>query len=123
MSDLVQGLKALDEARPGYNIAYKMYDGTAKEVAPNERIAELVRKSADKYRANFARKPVRARLNRMKINAYQVEGQTGESAPTKALAELIKANEFDIEIPRWIEATSAYGDAYLLVWPSAEADQ
>lgn len=125
MSDLVQGLNALDKARPGYTIAHKMYEGTAKEVAANERIAELVRASADKYRANFARKPVRARLNRLKINAYQVVNSAGEESPktaaTKLLAQIAQANEFDIEIPRWVEMTCAFGDAYLLVWPAAES--
>lgn len=126
MSDLIQGLTALDEARPAYTLADKMYQGTAKEVAANERIAELVRKSADKYRANFARKPVRARLNRMKINAYQVLGRMGgedpQTAATRLLADIAKVNEFDIEVPRWMETTCALGDAYLLVWPSAEAE-
>jgi hypothetical protein len=124
MSDLVQGLNALDKARPGYTLARKMYEGTAKEVAANERIAELVRKSAEKYRANFARKPVRARLNRMKINAYQLaSSDTQESGPARVLADaVVKANEFDVEIPRWIELTCSLGDAYLLVWPSADSD-
>jgi hypothetical protein len=120
MTDLVRGLCALDKARPGYTLAWKMYDGTAREIAANSNVKPIIERTSDFYRANFARKPVRARLNRMEVSALQVAGDGADHAQTKLLTDqVVEPNEFDIEVPRWLEMCAAYGDAYLLRWPAA----
>lgn len=123
MSDLVRGLTELDKARPAYVKAWKMFDGTAREVTAHDAIRPVIEKSGQLYRANFARKAVRARTNRIRLSALQVAaGDEPNAALTDQLtAEVTEPNEFDIEIPRWIEMVCVYGDAYLLRWP-AELD-
>lgn len=128
MSDLTRGLAELDKARPGYEKAWKMFDGTAREVTAHEAVRQVIEKSGRLYRANFARKAVRARTNRLSVSALQVAGAGGDDASGRAEAatqrltdEVTQPNEFDIEIPRWIEMVCAYGDAYLLRWPAALA--
>jgi hypothetical protein len=127
MSDLVRGLNALDKARPDYTFAWKMYDGTAREVAANDNVRPIIEKTAAYYRANFARKPVRARLNRLEVSALQVagdepaEGQERGALTQRLYEQVEKPNEFDIEIPRFLEFVAAYGDAYLLRWPKTLA--
>lgn len=129
MSDLTRGLTELDKARPGYEKAWRMYDGTAREVTAHDTIRPIIERSGELYRANFARKAVRARINRISVSALQVAGSDDNSpAPdsrkpdrqTQLLTDAVtEPNEFDIEIPRWIEMVCAYGDAYLLRWPAA----
>lgn len=126
MSDLVRGLTELDKARPGYEKAWRMYDGTQREVTAHDAIRPVIEKSGELYRANFARKAVRARTNRIKLSALQVAGASddgrAEAATNRLTDEVVTPNEFDIEIPRWIEMVCAYGDAYLLRWPAELTD-
>ena len=126
MSDLVRGLCELDDARPAYVKAWKMFDGTAREVTAHDAVKNVIETSGRLYRANFARKAVRARTNRLSVSALQVAGAGedghADAATQRLTDEVTEPNEFDIEVPRWIEMVCAYGDAYLLRWPAELTD-
>lgn len=121
MSDLVRGLCALDDCRGAYTIAHKMYDGTAREIVANEAVRPVIERSGKKYRANFARKAVKSRTNRLKVASLTVADDTGGTLNTRLQDEIAKPNDFTVELPRFIEKVCEYGDAYLLRWPNADA--
>jgi hypothetical protein len=118
IEDLINGLKELDKARAAYSLAWKMYDGTAREVFASPYIQNNIQASADKYRVNVARKPVTAVLNRLKLNSVTVVD--GE-ALQDTLTTISEDNDLDVELPDFFEKVEVYGDSYLLVWPNENA--
>jgi len=120
VSDLTKGLAELDEHRPAYVLAHKMFDGTAREVAAHESVRVAIDASGKKYRANFARKAVRARTNRLRVAAIQVADDKSQARTKRLTDDVAIPNDFENEIPRFIEKVCEYGDAYLLRWPSAD---
>lgn len=122
MSDLTRGLKALDDARPAYTLARKMFKGTAREIVANEAIRSVIEKSGSKYRANFARKAVKSRTNRLKVASLTVADDEAGTLTDRLQNDVAKPNDFTVELPRFIEKVCVYGDAYLLRWPSPKVD-
>ena len=119
MSDLTKGLNALDVHRPAYTLARKMFDGTAREIAANATVQPIIERSGKKYRANVARKAVKSRTNRLKVRSLAVADD--EAATARLTDEIAGPNDFDVELPRFIEKVCEYGDAYLLRWPNPKA--
>lgn len=117
-SDLIKALNAIDKARPGYVLARQMYDGDVCEIFANDHIKRVLQASANHYRVNVARKPVTAITNRLKINAISVPDN--DAAAAVLTDQVWNANDLAIEIPGWIAKVAAYGDAYLLSWPSSD---
>lgn len=118
IKDLINGLTELDKARQGYVLAWKMYDGTAREVFANKELETQLKRSAEFYRVNVARKPVTAVLNRLKLNSVTVvEGESLQPLITS----LSESNDLDVELPDFFEKVEVFGDAYLLVWPGEDA--
>lgn len=122
MSDLTRGLKALDDARPAYVLARKMFKGTAREIVANEAIRTVIEASGAKYRANFARKAVKSRTNRLKVASLTVADDESKGLTKRLQDDIAKPNDFIVELPRFIEKVCVFGDAYLLRWPSPKAD-
>lgn len=120
VSDLTKGLTELDEHRPAYVLAHKMNEGTAREVAAHESVRPVIERSGKKYRANFARKAVRARTNRLRIAAIQVADDESQRLTQRLDDDVVIPNDFENELPRFIEKVCEYGDAYLLRWPAAD---
>jgi len=125
VSDLTRGLTTLDQKRPGYVRARRMFEGTAREIVANEQVRQAIEKSGKHYRANLARKAVKSRTNRLKVAALtvaedSVKGEGGETTTPltdRLNAEVGAPNDFTVELPRFIEKVCEYGDAYLLRWP------
>ncbi len=125
MSDLETGLAEITAKRPAYTLAAKMFEGEAKEVMAGGEIARQLGPSADRYRVNLAGKPVNAITKRLAINAVRVVSENGDEndALTKKIVDDIwEPNDLGLELPDFIEKVCEYGDAYILVWPSAGAD-
>jgi hypothetical protein len=122
IKDLVSGLTELEAKRPAYVTAWQQYEGTAAEFfATDVRIAGELQRYSEHFRINVTRKVVRARLNRLKINSITVADAT-DVVEKLFKDEVYDANELDIELPAWLEKLAVYGDAYLLVWPAADAN-
>lgn len=118
IKDLINGLTELDKKRPEYVLAWKMFNGTAREVFASPELEAKLRRSAEFYRVNVARKPVTAVLNRLKLNSVTVvEGDTLQPL----LTQISESNDLDVELPDFFEKVEVYGDAYLLVWPNEDA--
>lgn len=117
-SDLMAGLKAIDEARPAYELARKFYDGDVDEVFTSARLRLLFADQAGQYRMNLAKTPVNAVVNRLEIAAVSVQGSAEQ---TQLLADRVwTANQMDLEAPDIHLGTCEFGDYYLIVWDGDE---
>lgn len=131
MSDLTRGLHELDEHRPAYRRAQRMFEGTAREIVANEAVRRPMEQSGAHYRANVARKAVKSRTNRLKVASLTVaddsvkgpDGEVQTPITDRLNAEVGEPNDFTVELPRFIEKVCEFGDAYLLRWPHKDANQ
>jgi len=112
-ADLMCGIKALGDSRHGYDKAQAYFDGTVQEVFSSIRLRRALAIQDVDFRINFAKTPVTAVANRLKITAVTSPDQ----AQQDALTALWKSNELAIEIPDLITKTCELGDGYLFVLP------
>jgi hypothetical protein len=142
--DLARGLKALADALPDYKRAEQYYKAKNPELFGHWRIARALRNTKDRYKLNFAKTPVNALAERLRISsvivaeaeseAYDTIDLDQEHAPTAtplaAENDLTRAFRRDIwtelklsrktrEIHKW---AGVYGDAYWFVWPTSPED-
>ncbi|NEE45582.1 hypothetical protein G3M55_13295, partial [Streptomyces sp. SID8455] len=78
------GIKALDDARPGYAKAQAYYDGDVEEVFSSSRIRRALAAKGIDFRLNFAKTPVTAVVKRLKIAAIT----SPDDAQSEALATI-----------------------------------
>lgn len=112
-ADLMLGIECLADARPGYDKAAAYFDGNVPEVFSSLRLRRALAAEGLDFRINFAKTPVTAVANRLKITAVS----SPDEAQNQALAALWKANELDIEAPDTHTKTCELGDGYLFVLP------
>lgn len=140
--DLARALKALEEARPGYEEAEKYYRAKNPELFGHWRIARALSRTANRYKLNYAKTPINALSERLKISSVIVSEATDEEptsleaehSPTadteEAGSDLTRSFRKDIwvklklqrktkELHKWV---SVYGDAYWFIWTTAEDD-
>lgn len=118
MSDLVAGLKALAAARPSIDEAEKFYEGTVDEIIASKKLARVLSDSGEKFRMNYARIVVSARLDKLELSS--ITASTPEAAAL--LDELWTTKDLADETQDTHEAACEYGDAYVIVWPSEVDD-
>lgn len=129
MGDIAVLLKEIEEARPHYEKADRYSRGKVSEVWANKRLERVMRRSADKYRVNIARRPIDAVLDRLEIISVAAESATEGADPaddpmTKVLNQVIwDGNELDLKIPDALDWAETFGDAYLICWPRPEDEQ
>lgn len=114
ISDLVRGIRELDEAYPCYEEAEVYAEGQIEEVFATPRIRALLRATGQRYRFRLARKPIDALANRVQLVAVSVPN---DKTATGRLAEIWDANDLDVELAQVVFRAFEYGDAYLMVWP------
>lgn len=128
-SDLVAGLKAIEEAFPKYDKAEKFYEGTQPEVFNNRKIAALLAPSAGQFRLNFAATPCDVVADSLSISAVVAvvsgentgdDAETNEEATARLETEVWEDNGLGQAMPSYILKTGMYGDGYLFVWPGEE---
>ncbi|WUH94572.1 phage portal protein [Streptomyces sp. NBC_00433] len=112
-ADLMCGIEELAESRHGYDKAAAYFDGTVQEVFSSVRLRRALAANDVDFRINFAKTPVTAVANRLKITAVT----SPDDAQNKALADLWKANQLNIEAPDLHTKTCELGDGYLFVLP------
>lgn len=123
MGDIATLLAEIFDAEPEYLKAERYSRGKVREVWASRRVAKAMRRSADKYRVNIARRPIDAVLDRLKIIGVAAESTKGKSDDklTALLNEQVwDANQLDLDIPDTLDKAETYGDAYLICWPHAE---
>lgn len=118
--DLAGAYADLCDARPAYGKAQSYYEGDVDEIYASDAVARILAKSNldDIDEINFARIPVRAVLNRLHITSIG----TGDDQADNDIADLIKINQLDMELPALLEKACSLGDGYLMVWPNLDPD-
>lgn len=116
--DLTAAYADLTAARPAYAKAQQYYDGDVEEIYASDAVARILAKSnLDEIdEINFARIAVRAVLNRLHITSIG----TGDEQADTEIADLIKTNQLDQELPGLLEKGCSLGDGYLMVWPNVD---
>lgn len=114
-ADLMEGYKALEDARAGYEEAATYFNGTPVERFANQHIERLVAGSGD-YRFRLAHRPVLGMANRVRIAAVTSDRQEA----TDRIDVIRRANDMAIQEPFIHRKAFLYGDAYALVWPVDE---
>ena len=119
-ADLVDAYAELVAARPAYAKAEAYFDGDVDEIFASDKVARMLAKSNldELDEINFARIPVTAVTDRLHITAIT----TGEDDPDTEIADLIKRNQLDEELPGLHVRACSQGDAYLMVWPALDGD-
>lgn len=116
MSDLNRALNSMITARDAQIEARDLYNGTNTEVFISEAVRRALGTSTDKFRLNYARIPVTARLSRLTLNAL--------TSPDESTAQLMdqvwEANGLGFESHEVTESTLVDGETYVLVWPNEE---
>lgn len=117
-ADLINAYAELCAARPGYAKAEAYFDGDVDEVFASDKVAKMLAKSNldELDEVNFARIPVTAVTNRLHVTAIT----TGDAHADADIADLIKRNELDEELPGLHVRACSLGDAYLMVWPELD---
>jgi hypothetical protein len=112
-SDLMYGIEELKDARPGYDQAQTYYDGKVPEVFTSVRLRRALAAHHIDFDLNFAKTPVNAVTNRLKIASV--------TSPDKATNDLISKiwqdNQLNLEMKNIFRRAGEYGDAYLMVIP------
>lgn len=119
-ADLTSAYAELCAARPGYAKAEAYFDGDVDEIFASDKVARMLAKSKldELDEINFARIPVTAVTDRLHITAIT----TGDDDADAEIADLVKRNQLDEEIPGLHVRACSQGDAYLMVWPEIDTD-
>ena len=110
MSDLIQGLRALDYALPAYEEAKRFYDGQSNEKFQSAALQRALGSKDSTFNFNYSRLVIESRLNRMEIAAVATEDGSADDF----LAEMWNRNQLDTELMDAIEGALVFGDSYLI---------
>lgn len=125
-SELREAYYELVKARPAYERAAAMYEGTIEEVYSSHKVKLLLAKfglnSIESF--NFAHIPVDAIANKLRLNAVNADDEGNEEGEPQVnkevnsvIEDLFDYNEFKEELPQLFKNTGKYGDYYMMVWP------
>ena len=112
-ADLMHGIHELKESRPGYDQAQTYYDGKVPEVFTSTRIRRALAIHDIDFDLNFARTPVNAVTNRLKVASIT----SPDPATNTLISKIWQDNQLNIELPDLFRRAGEYGDAYLMVLP------
>lgn len=118
--DLLYGFQELLDARPAYVKAEAFYAGEYEEVYASQKVARMLAKSGlnELDRFNFAKLPVNAVVNRLRIRDISTEDEEANAD----IADLVKRNQLDQELLGLHRKVSICGDTYMMVWPAQDKD-
>jgi hypothetical protein len=117
-SDLELAMGELAQAMGAYQAAEEYYDGTRAEVFATVRLRRAMARTGTAFKFNFAKKAVQAVAERLEIASVD-----STTPGAKALIDdLWKDNKLARQSKQIMRRASEYGDAYVIVWPSADTD-
>lgn len=111
--DLMYGIEELKDARPAYDQAQTYYDGKVPEVFTSTRIRRALRAHDIDFDLNFAKTPVNAITNRLKIASIT----SPDEATNVLISQIWQDNQLNLEMPNLFRRAGEFGDAYLMVLP------
>ena len=112
-ADLMYGIEELRESRHGYDQAQTYYDGKVPEVFTSVRLRRALAAHDIDFDLNFAKTPVNAVTNRLKIASIT----SPDEQTTTLISKLWQDNQLNLELPDLFRRAGEYGDAYLMVLP------
>ncbi|MET9517425.1 phage portal protein [Streptomyces sp. NPDC002994] len=113
LDDLMLGIEELRQARPEYDRAQAYYDGKVPEVFTSTRIRRALAAHNIDFDLNFAKTPVNAVTNRLKIASVT----SPDESVTELISKIWQDNQLNLEMPDLFRRAGEYGDAYLFVLP------
>jgi len=127
-------LAEMQMAAPGYQDAEDYYDGKSAEYFAHPKIAKILKRTANKYKVNFAKTPVNVVADRLAISSVTVKHKTQDNNATDTNTDaddLTKRFDAEVWTPAELEQktktahkrASEFGDAYLFVWPETAYDE
>lgn len=117
MSDLVNGLRDLADARPDLDEAEAMYEGTADEVIASIKLSRLLGESGTKFRLNYSRAIVSARMDKLELSSVTA-GDDPDAQ--KIIDEWWSTGQLADETHDVTESVCEFGEAVVIVWPNDE---
>lgn len=111
--DIRNALDRLITRRDAYVTAHLYYEGTQREIFPNQKWSTVFRSTPSAYRFNFTKTIVDAVLNRLEIAS--ILGTTEEA--NEIINEVWEANDLVMDADEIHRRALVYGDAYAIVWP------
>lgn len=109
------------EHADSYRLAAEYYYGTVVEQFTSPAVRRALRKTATGFNVNLARRPVDARLDRIRITAITVPDQ--EAITQRLVSEVWGPNKLDRNAKQVHWAALTYGDSYLIIWPGQDDGQ
>ncbi|MFE8961752.1 phage portal protein [Streptomyces iakyrus] len=113
LDDLMYGIDELKTARPDYDQAEAYYDGKVPEVFSSTRIRRALAARDIDFDLNFAKTPVNAVTNRLKIASVT----SPDDDVNTLISKIWQDNQLNLEMPDLFRRAGEYGDAYLFVLP------
>lgn len=114
MSDLTDGIKAVNDSHDDYDIAEDYYTGEIDEVFASDRLRRMVGRDGTRYRVNLAKTAVDEVTELLEVAAVAVPD---DKAATATLVDRVwNANKLYRRIDDLFKRAGEYGDAYLLIW-------
>lgn len=122
VEDVIEAWREIENARADYEEAGEFWRGEAEEYFSSERVKDLIAKTGQPYRFNFAAVPIRSLLGRVELRSVGVTGASDPDDESGAAAEandwlgrVFTANDMVNEWVDVMETTFVFGDAYLKV--------
>lgn len=117
MSDLQKALSETIAHAPFYERARQYHEGERTEQFASTVLARLLKGSANRFRMNYARVPVVALCNRIKISSF---GVATSPEATAYLADQWDRNALENLYREVHTIAASSGSAYLMAWPDEE---
>ena len=118
MTDIKNAIDRLIDRRNDYNTAHIYYEGTQKELFPNQKWSTLFRSANNSYRFNFTRTVVDSVLNRLEI--ANVLGTTEEA--NEIINRVWESNDLVLDANEIHKRALVYGDSYAIVWTDEDGE-
>lgn len=112
-ADLMHGVAELRATRAAYDQAEVYYDGKVPEVFTSVRLRRALAAHNIDFNLNFAKTPVNAVTNRLKIASVT----SPDDATNTLISKIWQDNQLNLEMKNLFRRAGEYGDAYLMVVP------
>lgn len=118
-SDLLEGMRGLDDSLDTYVKMWTYYAGKLPETFASDRIKAMISKTAQDYRFRLSKIPVNALARRIGITGIS---STRGDAVTRRIEEIRQANDMELHEGFLHNRLFVYGDAYMFVWPVTDTE-
>lgn len=116
--DLMVGLQQLANSLPEYHRAEMYYECTMPEFFASIRLRRALERTGVSFRFNLASTPVDTMADRLEIASLTC----ADNQVDEVLQEIWQHNLMDLTASSLHLRTGEFGDAYVIVWPSATDD-